>query len=441
MPLSTQSRRFVRGTSYSVAGFQAEEPTMEVVYERCCGLDVHKKVVVACLITPGSEGKPTKEIRSFGTMTADLLELSDWLLAAGCTQVAMESTGVYWKPIFNLLEDRFNLLLVNAQHIKAVPGKKTDVKDSEWIADLLRLGLLKGSFVPERAERELRELIRYRTSLVRERAAEVNRLQKTLEGANIKLASVVSDVTGVSARRLLAALLNGDETDTDHLASLVDPRLRDKLPDLERALAGHFAAHQRFLLARHLRHIGELDQLITEVSEEIGKRTAPFEVEIALLDTIPGVGRWTAEVILAEIGLDMSRFLTAGHLASWAGMCPGHHESAGKRKSGRTRKGSPWLRVSLTEAAYASGRGKTYLSAQYHRLIARLGKKKAAVAVGHSILIIVYHVLTRHQPYTDLGSDYFERRNRDSLERRLIKRLEALGNQVTIKRIQPAAAA
>ena len=414
---------------------------MEVVYERCCGLDIHKKVVVACLVTPGAGAKPMKEIRSFGTMTADLLELSDWLLAAGCTHVAMESTGVYWKPIYNLLEDQFNLLLVNAQHIKAVPGKKTDVKDSEWIADLLRHGLLKGSFVPEREERELRELTRYRTSLVRERTAEINRLQKTLEGANVKLASVVSDVTGVSARRLLAALLNGDETDRAHLESLVDPKMKKKVPELEKALAGRFGPHQRFLLARHLRHIEELDQLITEVSEEIARRMAPFETDIALLDTIPGIGRWSAEVILAEIGLDMSRFPTAGHLASWAGMCPGHHESAGKRKSGKTRKGSPWLRVTLTESAYAAGRGKTYLSAHYHRLIARLGKKKTAVAVGHSILVIVYHVLTRHEPYTDLGRDYFEQRNRDSLERRLIKRLEALGNHVTIKRIPPAAAA
>jgi len=413
---------------------------MEVVYERCCGMDIHKKVVLACLVTPGSGGAPTKEIRSFGTMTADLLELSDWLLGAGCTHIAMESTGVYWKPIYNLLEDRFNLLLVNAQHSKAVPGKKTDVKDCEWIADLLRHGLLKGSFVPERAERELRELTRYRTSLVRERAAEVNRLQKTLEGANIKLASVVSDITGVSARRLLTLLLNG-ESDLANLTALVHGRLREKGPELERALAGCFGPHQRFLLVRHLRHIDDLDHLITEVSEEIAERMRPFEAAIGLLDTIPGVGRWSAEVILAEIGTDMGRFADAGHLASWAGMCPGHHESAGKRRSGKTRKGSPWLRVTLTESAYAAGRGKTYLSAQYHRLIARLGKKKAAVAVGHSILCIVYQVLTRHEPYSDLGGDYFEHRNRASLERRLIQRLEALGNHVTIQPLPASPAA
>lgn len=409
---------------------------MDVVYERCCGLDIHKKVVVACLITPGADGKPQKEIRSFGTMTSDLLELSDWLMQAGCTHVAMESTGVYWKPIFNLLEDRFNLLLVNAQHVKRVPGRKTDVADCEWIADLLHHGLLTASFVPERAERELRELTRYRSSLVRERSAEVNRLQKTLEGANIKLASVVSEVTGVSARRLLAELLS-EGTATGKVAGLVHGRLRDKVPQLERALAGRFGPHQRFLVARQLRHIDELDQLIDEVSAQIEEQMRPFEEEIALLDTIPGVGRWSAEVMLAEIGTDMSRFPTAGHLASWAGMCPGNNESAGKRKSGKTRKGSPWLRVSCTESAYAAGRGKTYLAAQYHRLMPRLGKKKTAVAVGHSILVIAYYVLTRHQPYSDLGPDYFERRNRDRLERHLVKRLQALGNQVTLKRIQP----
>ncbi len=410
---------------------------MEVVYERCCGLDIHKKVVVGCLITPGADRRPQKEIRSFGTMTDDLLKLSDWLLEAGCTHVAMESTGVYWKPIFNLLEDRFNLLLVNAQHVKRVPGRKTDVEDSEWIADLLQHGLLTGSFVPERAERELRELTRYRSSLVRERSAEVNRLQKTLEGANIKLPSVVSDITGVSARRLLVVLLNG-EADTAKVAGLVHGRMQAKVPELERALAGRFGPHQRFLVARQLRHIDELDHLIEEVSGEIAERMRPFEEEIALLDTIPGIGRWQAEVMLAEIGSDMSRFPTAGHLASWAGMCPGNNESAGKRKSGKTRKGSPWLRVCCTEAAYAASRGKTYLSAQYHRFMPRLGKKKTALAVGHSILVVAYYVLTRHEPYSDLGSDYFQRRNRDRLERHLVKRLEALGNQVTLSRI-PAA--
>ncbi len=417
---------------------------MDVVYERCCGLDIHKKLVVACLITPGPEGRPTKQLRSFGTMTADLLELADWLQAAGCTHVAMESTGVYWKPLYNLLEDRFTLLLVNAQHIKRVPGRKTDVQDSEWIADLLQHGLLQASFVPERPERELRELTRYRSSLVRERSAEVNRLQKTLEGANIKLASVVSDITGASARRLLAALLGGAGTGagtgagpTPCLEELVDPRLREKLPALERALAGRFGPHQRFLVAEQLAHIAELDARIARVSREIGERLRPFEAQIALLDTIPGVGRWTAEVLLAEIGADMSRFPTAGHLASWAGMCPGNQESAGKRQRGRTRKGSPWLRVALTEAAYAAGRGKTYLAAQYRRLIARRGKKRAAIAVGHSILVIVYHLLTRGQPFQDLGLHYFDQRIRTTIERRLVRRLEALGNRVVLTPLPP----
>ena len=409
---------------------------MDVVYERCCGLDIHKKIVVACLITPGPDRRPLKEIRSFGTMTADLLELSDWLLRTGCTHVAMESTGVFWKPIYNLLEDRFNLLLVNAQHIKRVPGRKTDVQDCEWIADLLQHGLLKASFVPERAERELRELTRYRSSLVRERSAEVNRLQKTLEGANIKLASVVSDITGASARRLLAALLNA-EAETTRLDELIDPRMKEKLPDLERALAGRFGPHQRFLVAEQLAHIAELDARIERVSQEIGERMRPFEPQITLLDTIPGVGRWTAEVILAEIGTDMRRFPTPAHLASWAGMCPGNDESAGKRKSGRTRKGSPGLRVALTEAAYAAGRGKTYLSAQYHRLITRRGKKRAALAVGHSILVIVYQLLTRGMPFQDLGYEYFDHRIRPALERRLIRRLEALGNSVILTPVAP----
>jgi transposase len=374
-------------------------------------------------------------------MTPDLLELSDWLVETGCTHVAMESTGVYWKPIYNLMEDRFELLLVNAQHIKRVPGRKTDVQDCEWIADLLQHGLLKASFVPERAERELRELTRYRTSLVRERSAEVNRLQKSLEGANIKLGSVLSDLTGASSRRLLAALLNGDAEAAD-LAQLVDPRLREKLPDLKRAMTGRFGPHQRFLVARQLRHIGDLDELIDEVSDEIKERMRPFEEQIALLDTIPGVGRWTAEVILAEIGTDMSRFPTAGNLASWAGMCPGNDESAGKRRSGKTRKGSPWLRVALTEAAYAAGRGKTYLSAQYHRLITRRGKKRAAVAVGHSILVIAYYLLTRGVPFSDLGQQYFDQRDRSALERRLVRRLEALGHHVVLAPVseEPAAA-
>jgi transposase len=410
-----------------------------VVYDRCCGLDVHQQTVVACLITPGPNGQPAKEVRTFGTMTADLLELADWLRAAACSQVAMESTGVYWKPIWNLLEDEFSLLLVNARHIKAVPGRKTDVRDCEWIADLLRHGLLHGSFVPDRPQRELRELTRYRASLVRERTAEVNRLQKTLEGANIKLASVASDVLGVSGRQMLTGLVAG-ETDAAILADLARGRLREKLPQVERALTGRMGAHQRFLLARQLAHLDDLDALIREVSAEIEARLRPFAAALTALDTIPGVGRRTAEVLVAEIGADMTRFPSAAQLASWAGMAPGNHESAGKRRSGKTRQGSPWLRAILIEAAHAAGRTKdTYLGALYRRLVARKGKKRAAVAVARHILVIVYHILRDHEPYHDVGAAYLDQRDRQAVERRLVRRLEALGYDVSLQPKEPAA--
>jgi transposase len=405
---------------------------LEVIYERCCGLDVHKKSVVACLIVAGAGGEPNKEIRTFGTMTEDLLELSDWLAAAGCTHVAMESTGVYWKPIYNLLETAFMPLLVNARHIKTVPGRKTDVKDCEWIANLLRHGLLRGSFVPERAQRELRELTRYRTALVRERAAEVNRLQKTLEGANIKLASVATDIMGKSGRQMLKALIEGS-TDTSAMAQLAKGKLRAKIPQLERALRGCCAAHQHFLIAQQLAHIDFLEETIERLSTEVAERVSPSEEAIERLETIPGVGRRTAEAMLAEIGSDMSRFPTAGHLASWAGMCPGNNESGGKRRSGQTNKGNPWLRAALVEAAQAAGRTKdTYLSAQYRRLTSRRGKKRAAVAVGHTILVIAYHLLEHSRRYEELGSDYFDKRDRQAVERRLVRRLEGLGYKVSL---------
>jgi transposase len=407
---------------------------MEVLYTHCCGLDVHKKSVTACLLTPTADTRVSKEIRTFDTMTPDILALADWLSAAGCTHVAMESTGVYWQPIWNLLEGQFELLLVNPQHMKAVPGRKSDVRDCEWLANLLRHGLVRGSFVPDRGQREVRELTRYRSSLVRERTAEVNRLQKTLEGANIKLASVVSEVTGVSARAMLERMLAGEE-DAAALVRLAHGRLRPKLADLERALTGQFRPHQRFLVAQQLAHIDFLNGQIEVVSAEIAERLRPFEPLIELLDSIPGVGCWTAEVILAEIGTDMTRFPSAKHLASWAGMCPGSHESAGKRSSGRTRTGSSWLRVALTEAAYAAGRSKdTYLSGRYHRLVARRGKKKAAVAVGHAILVIAYELLTTGQFYEDRTPRAGAEHSRDTEERRLIRRLERLGNVVTIER-------
>jgi transposase len=407
---------------------------MDVAHERCCGLDVHKKTVVACLLTPGLRGGAIREVRTFGTTTRELLALTDWLSAAGCTHVAMESTGSYWKPVYNILEGTFELLVVNAQHLKAVPGRKTDVRDAEWIADLLRHGLLRPSFIPSRPERELRELSRYRTTLVRERASEVNRIQKVLEGANIKLASVASNVVGVSGRAMLAALVAGEE-DAQMMAGLALGKLRNKKAALEEALHGRLEAHQRFLLAAQLRHIDNLGALIEEVSGEIEERLRPFQPDLERLTTIPGVGRRIAETLLSELGAEMGRFPSARHLASWTGLCPGQHQSAGKSHSGRTRKGSPWLRSALVEAARAAARSRTYLGAQYHRIAARRGANRAAVAVAHSILTIVYHILARGQTYVDLGDNYFDQLHRDRVCSRLTHRLEALGYSVSL---QPA---
>ncbi len=410
---------------------------MDIVHERCCGLDVHKRTVVACVIIPGPNRIPAKQIRTFGTMTRDVLQLADWLGELHVTHVAMESTGSYWKPVWNLLEHSFELLLVNAQHMKAVPGRKTDAKDCEWIADLLRHGLLRASFVPDRFQRELRELTRYRRSLVEERTAEINRLQKTLEGANVKLASVASNVVGKSARAMIELLLAGS-MDVARMAQLARGKLRLKIPQLEQALAGEVGPHQRFLIAQQLAHIDFLDDAIEQANAEIHERMRPYEEELNRLDTIPGVGRKAAEEIIAQIGVDMSRFPTHRHLASWAGMCPGNNESAGKQKSGKTRKGNTALRAILTEVAQAAARTRgTYLAAQYHRLTPRRGKKKATVAVGHSILVIAYHLLRERSPYQDLGVHYFDQRDRVALERRLVKRLESLGNRVTL---EPAAA-
>jgi transposase len=412
---------------------------MDVVHSRCCGLDVHKQTVVACVLISTPTGQPAKTLRTFGTLTDELLALGDWLASQQVTHVALEATGAYWKPPWNLLEGRFELLLANARHIKTVPGRKTDVKDAEWIADLLRHGLLRPSFVPDRPQRELRELTRYRTSLIDERAAEVNRLQKVLEGANLKLGDVASDVLGRSARQMLEAIVAGaTESDAAALAQFARGRLREKIPQLERALAGRVAPHQRFMLAQQLAHIDFLDETIERVSGEIAERLRPFDAVLVNLDAIPGVGRRTAEILLAEIGTDMSRFPSAAHLASWAGMCPGHDESAGKRRSGRTRKGSPALRHALTEVAHAAARTRnTYLSAQFHRLAARRGTKKAAVAVGHSILTIVWHLLEHGDPYHDLGANYFDTRAEPGLTRHLVRRLNALGYQVHLDR--PAA--
>jgi transposase len=412
---------------------------MEMVYERCCGLDVHKKTVVACVLIVASDGTVQKEVRTVSTMTQDLLALADWLLQQGVTHVAMESTGMYWKPVYNLLEGQFELLVVNAQHIKAVAGRKTDVRDAEWIADLLRHGLLQPSFVPSAPQRALRDLTRYRTTVVQDRARLVNRLQKVLEDANIKLAGVASNVMGVSARAMLEALLDG-ETDPATLADLARGRLRDKREQLVQALCGNLKPHHRFLLAEYLGHLDYLDDAVTRVNDEIATEMQQVEDAIARLDTIPGVSRRTAEIVLAEIGSDMGRFPSAKHLASWTGMCPGNHQSGGKQPHGTTRKGSPWLRQALMEAAHGAARSKdTYLAAQYRRLVRRRGKQRALVAVGHSILIMMYYLLTRGTTYQELGANYFDERERQLVERRLVRRLEQLGYEVSLKPATQAA--
>lgn len=403
---------------------------LKVLHERCCGLDVHKKSVTACSITP--EGK---EIKTFGTMTDDILALVEWITSKGCTHVAMESTGVYWKPVYNLLElEEIETLVVNAKHIKAVPGRKTDVKDAEWIADLLRHGLLRGSYIPSRDQRELRELVRYRKKIIEERAREVSRMQKILEGANIKLSSVATDIMGVSGKAIIQALVNGIEN-PEALSELAKGRMRDKKDELVRSLKGLVGPHQKLILSAQLDHIAFLDQQISELNKEIDNRMLPFEEALQLLDTIPGVGKQTAENIVAEIGTDMSRFPTAAHLSSWAGMSPGNNESAGKRKSGRTVKANPYLRTTLVEAARAASRSKnTYLNAQYHRIAARRGSNRAAVAVGHTILVICYYILKTGNPYYELGADYFDRRREGKTIKNAVRKLESLGYTVQLEK-------
>jgi len=407
---------------------------MQVVHEKCAGLDVHKKTVVACVITPKDKGGWEKEIRTFSTMTKDLLNLSDWLTSKGCTHVAMESTGEYWRPVFNILEGNLEVILVNARHIKAVPGRKTDIKDAQWIAELLQHGLLRASFIPPVEQRDLRDLTRHRSNFVRERVNLVNRVQKVLEGANIKLGCVASDVLGVSGRAMLGAIVDGNSS-PELMAELAQGTLRQKQDLLVEALEGRVRPHHKFILAQLLGIIDGIDETISQFDREIEDYCRPFAEAVELVDTIPGVARRTAEIIVSEIGTDMSRFPSAEHLAAWAGLAPGNYESGGKTLSASTRKGNRFLRTILVQSAHALARTKTYLAAQYRRLSARRGKKRAAVAVAHSILVIAYHLISRHEPYRDLGDDYFDQKRPESVKKRLVKRLEKLGYQVNLEPI------
>lgn len=405
---------------------------MELLIPRCAGMDVHQATVVITVRLPDEAGGRRSITETFGTMTPDLLGLRDWLHAVGVTHVAMESTGVYWKPVYYVLEDAFTLLLINMHELKRVPGRKTDVKDSEWLAQLLECGLLKASFVPPPPIRELRDLTRYRVQQVRDLAQETNRLHKVLEDAGVKLSTVASDVMGVSGRAMLAALMTGT-TDPAVLADLARGRLRSKLPALQRALQGRFRQHHAFLLRQILSKIDFLEETITQLMEEIDARVRPFAAMLEALDTIPGIDRIAAISIVAETGGDMTRFPSAGHLCSWGAMCPGQNESAGKRRSGKTRKGNVYLRRTLIQAALSATRKRDCaLQTRYHRVKRQRGHKRAVIAVGHQILEIAYFVMRDGVTYHELGADYFARRDRERTMRRSIKQLEALGYRVTI---------
>lgn len=406
---------------------------MESMIARCAGLDVHKATVAVCVRVPGDVGKRKQEVRTFGTMTADLLALRDWLTALCVTDVAMESTGVYWKPIYDVLEDAFRCLLVNAAHMRNVPGRKTDVQDCVWIAQLLEHGLLRGSFVPPAPIRELRDLTRYRKTLIQERVRETQRLQKVLEDAGIKLASVATDILGVSGRAMLEALVHGT-TNPDVLAELARGRLRTKLSALQQALTGRFRRHHAFLVSELLAHLDYLEEAIERLSERIEEQLHPFAEAVAPLDAIPGVDQRTIEAVVAEIGVDMRPFPSDRHLTSWTGLCPGHHESAGTHTSGKTRQGNRWLRTALTQAALAAIRVKdSRLAARYRRVMRHRGHKKAVVAVAHTILVIIYHLLKDQVPYQELGATYLDRRNREQATRQYVKQLERLGHRVILE--------
>jgi transposase len=405
---------------------------MEVLYPHCAGLDVHKDTVVAC-VRHMANGSVKREVRSFKTTTKELLALSDWLASEGCTHVAMEATGVYWKPVWHVLSDGdFTLVLANAAHVKNVPGRKTDVNDATWLADLLAHGLIRGSFVPDEQTQEMRSLLRTRKQLVRECSSHVQRLQKTLEDANIKLDSVISDIMGLSGRAMIEALIAG-ESDPDRLAQLAHRRIKASPEALREALRGRITRHHRFLLRLHLQQIDAINAAIGDVDQEVDQQVEPFRDAIQLLTTIPGIDELSARVILAEIGRDMSRFATAGHLISWAGLCPKNDESAGKRRSTRMRKGAPWLKTTLVQCAWVASRRKaSYLQVQFHRLRARRGAKKAIGAVAASILTCVYHMLISGEFYRDLGPDHFDRRTKARHTLRLVTRLQNLGYAVQI---------
>ena len=410
---------------------------MEAIIERCCGLDVHRASVVACLLVGAASQKPKKVVRTFGTMTRDLETLAAWLQAEGCTHVGMESTGIYWKPVYSVLEGRFELIVGNAQHIKNVPGRKTDVRDSEWIADLVRHGLIRKSFVPPQPLRELRDLLRYRTKLIQNRTSERNRLIKLLESANIKLSGVATNVFGLSGMLMLKALVQG-ETSPQQMADLARGRLRKKLPELQLALDGRLEDHHRFILDMQVKRLEKIEQDIEHLDQRIDARLEPYRVQHSLLLEIPGVDRVVAAVIIAEIGVDMSTFPTSQALAGWAGVCPGNNESAGKRKGGGSRKGNAHLRTILVQAATAASRAKgTYLKDKYHRLKARRGAQRAAMAIAHRILVSAHRMLSQNVGYNELGEAYLDQLSEKRVTDNLVRRLERLGYQVTLAKPSP----
>lgn len=412
---------------------------MQSLVERGCGLDVHQATVVACLLIVRKDGRVQKQLRTYGTTTRELLSLREWLLSEGCTQVALESTGVYWKPVYAILEGAFQIVVANAQHVKKVPGRKTDVKDAEWIADLLCHGLLRSSFVPPQPIRALRDLMRYRRKLVESRSAERNRLLKVLETANIKLASVATDVFGTSGRLMLRALIEGKSTPQE-MAELAQKRLRSKIPQLELALEGKLEEHHRFLLKLQVDRLERVESDLAALEQGIQEMLQPYAAQLALLQEIPGVERTLAAVIIAELGVDMSVFESVSQVASWAGVCPGNNESAGKRKSSRIPKGNVYLKTALVEAANSAARAKgTYLRDKFYRLKARRGYKRAAVAIAHKILVSIYHMLSQNVSYNDLGDRYLDNLNKHHLTRNLVHRLERLGYSVTLT-LQPKVA-